>query len=169
MRIAASVYFFLIGFPVCFLLEAADFPSTGVALFFTAELVALAFGRVLEPDFDAVGALGFAIGIGVFLEAGAAGFVAGADFPECTVVLAGGTDFAVAASLAGADAVDFLPASDFSGRETSFEAGGLLGFLLGGNCSSAKRSITSAMLCSVSAWSVNRGTNLGSVERHRSR
>ncbi|MEJ7592371.1 MAG: hypothetical protein WKF77_12540 [Planctomycetaceae bacterium] len=146
-----SVYFFLIGFPVCFLPEAADFPSAGVAFFLTVEFVALALGRVLELDFDAEGALAFETGIGIFLEADAAGFVAGADFPEVPVVLAGGTDFEGAGNLGGADVFVFLTGSDFSGRETSFAASGLFGFLFGGSCSSAKRSITSAMHCSVSA------------------
>lgn len=151
MHVAVGAYFFLTDLAVFFLLAEADFPAAGVPVFFAAELVVLGFGRTLGPDFDAVVAFGFVIGFATFLEADTAGFVACADFPDGVAVLAGVTGFTGATNLAGITGTDFLPASTFSGRETSFAAGGLFGFLFGGNCNSAKRSITSAILCSVSA------------------
>ena len=136
---------------MCFFAVEVCFPAAGVAAFFAAELVDRGFGIALEPDFDAVGAFDFVIGFATFLEADTAGVVACADFPEGVPALTAATCFTGATGLEGSDGTDFLPASTFSGLGTSFAAGGLFGFRFGGNCSSAKRSMTSAMPCSVSA------------------
>jgi len=151
MHVAAGAYFFLIGFAVGFLLAEADLPFVGMPGFFVAELAGLRFGGALGPDFDSVVALDFVAGFATFLEEDTAGFVACGDFSGGVAVLACAADFTGATDLDGIAGTDFFPASTFSGAETCFAAGGLLGFLFGGNWSSAKRSITSAMLCSVSA------------------
>ena len=151
MRVADRAYYFFPGFAVSFLLDEPGFPAAGAAIFFAIDLVVFGFGRGFAPDFDAVEAFGFGTGFATFFEADTAGFVAGVDFPDGTAALVGATGFAGVTGLVGAAAVGFLPVSTFSGLGISFAAGGLFGFLFGGSCNSAKRSITSAMLCSVSA------------------
>lgn len=138
--------------------EEPDFSEALVAVPFAFELVEPGFVNALGPDFDfdAVETFGFESGFAMVPETVAARFPAGADFPDdvaalAGAALAGATGFTGETGFVGIVAIDFLPASTFSGRETSFAAGGLFGFLFGGNCNSAKRSMTSAMHCSVSA------------------
>jgi len=151
MHVAAAAYFFLIGFAVCFFEAVSGFPAAGVAVFFAAEFVECGFGITLAPDFDAVGVFDFVTGFATFLAADAAGFVGCVDFPEVVTALTAAAGFPGATCLDGSEGTDFLPASTLSCLEASLAAGGLFGFLFGGNCSSAKRAITSAMPCSVSA------------------
>ena len=151
MRLSAGAYFFLTVLAVLCLLEEANFLAAGMAVFFSAALTNLDFDGTAEADFGSPEAFGFAVGFATVFAADAAGFDDGFDFPDNVAALEGTTGFKGATGLAGIAADDFLPASTFSDLETSLGAGGLFGFFFGGSCSSAQRSMTSAMVCSVSA------------------
>ena len=164
----------------------ADFAVAEVLVFALA--LVCGFEAVFAADFAGVEALapalGFA-GFGTVFEAGGVftgvtGFLAvvglcGTEPPLLGVeaAFAGTVAFAGTAVLAGTTVLvgteTFAATSVLTVFATSFGAGGFAGFFFGGSCNSAKRSMTSSIDCSESAWSANRGTNLGSVARQRRR
>lgn len=169
------------------MLPEADF-AAAEGLVLDLALLACGFDVVFEADFAGVEALAAVLGFAALegaLEsdaafAGAAGvlvvavlFVGDATLLAVDAVFAGTVALAATVALpttvalAGIDT--FAPTSVLTGFATSLGAGGFAGFFFGGSCNSAKRSMTSSIDCSESAWSINRGMNLGSVARQRRR
>ena len=72
-----------------------------------------------------------------------------ATLPGVETVFGCTTAFGGSTVLAGTAVFDTT--SGFAGFDISFGAGGFVGFFFGGNCSSAKRSMTSSIDCSESA------------------
>ena len=139
---SSGTYFFLFGFEVGRLPLEADFAAVAGFVFALA-LLTCGLDVVFDADFAGVEPFGLEPTFAGVFDPDAAFTGATAVFPA-TTVLPGG-DVALAGT------VTFLATSVLSGFGTSFAAAGFAGFFFGGNCNSAKRSMTSSIDCSESA------------------